>query len=96
MAGQEILAFSPLFGRGLLVIGETQLLAAHYPVLANEHTAILAQSGLVFQGFPRFGIEYNRLKRALSREYWKYLKGKIQGMYTAQERRFMAEYRYEN
>jgi len=52
MAGQELLAFSPLFGRGLLVIGETQLLAAHYPVLASEHTAILAQSGLVFQGFP--------------------------------------------
>jgi len=36
--GQELLAFSPFFGRGLLVIGETQLLAAcdSWPTLLIE------------------------------------------------------------
>jgi hypothetical protein len=47
--GKELLALSPLLGSGLLVIGETQLLAAHYPDLASDYIAILAQSGLVFQ-----------------------------------------------
>ena len=50
--GHELLAFSPFLGRGLLVIGETQLLAPHSPVLASDHTDILARSGLVFQGLP--------------------------------------------
>ena len=47
--GQELLALSPLFGRGLLVVEEIQMLAALYPVLASDHTVSIAQSGLIFQ-----------------------------------------------